>query len=150
MKTKTTTNKSNSPLRSILVPVDFSASSQAALDYALKLASMHDSRLTLLHVIEPIHPDMLMDATHAHQARKALAHERLNSLWEKSRKLWPQTGHELRQGHPVTIITALAKRTRADLVVMGTQSLTGLNRALIGSVAERVVRTAPCPVLVVR
>ena len=75
------------------------------------------------------------------------SHLRLTKLWKTTRKAWPRTGHELREGHPVTMITALAKRTNADLIVMGTLARTGLQRGLIGSVAERVVRHAPCPVL---
>jgi len=136
--------------QSILVPVDFSPSSLGALQYALALARRHEARLTLLHVIEPLHPDMLMDFTEAQRSRRAAAHQHLNKLWENTRKAWPRTGRELREGHPVDVITALAKRTRADLVVMGTHGRAGLKRALIGSVAERVVRHARCPVLVVR
>ena len=136
--------------KSILVPVDFSPSSLGALQYALALARRQEARLTLLHVIEPLHPDMLMDFTEAQRSRRATAHQHLNKLWESTRKAWLRTGRELREGHPVDVITALAKRTRADLVVMGTHGRTGLKRALIGSVAERVVRHARCPVLVVR
>lgn len=147
MKTKPV---STSEPRRILAPVDFSRASLDALKHALALAQRYDAQLTLLHVIEPLHPDMLIGTTGTQRAAREVAHQRLTKLWEDTKKAWPRTGRELREGHPVTTITALAKRTNADLIVMGTQGRTGLKRALIGSVAERVVRLAPCPVLVVR
>jgi len=137
-------------LRSILVPVDFSAPSLAALPHALALAQQYDAQLTLLHVIEPLHPDMLIDLTETHHAVRAAAHQRLTKLWEATKKAWARTGRELRPGHPVDTVIALAKRTNADLVVLGTHGRTGWKRGLMGSVAERVVQLAPCPVLVVR
>lgn len=137
-------------LSSILVPVDFSAPSLAALPHALALAQQYDAQLTLLHVIEPLHPDMLIDLTETQHTARAAAHQRLTKLWEDTKKAWPRTGRELRTGHPVTTINALAKRTNADLVVLGTHGRTGWKRGLMGSVAERVVQLAPCPVLVVR
>ena len=136
--------------RCILVPVDFSESSLVALEHALALARRHDAQLVLLHVIEPFHADMLVDTTQAQRDARALAHERLTRLADATKKTCPRTGRELRTGHPVTTIIALAKRTNADLIVMGTHGRTGLKRAFIGSVAERVVRLATCSVLVVR
>lgn len=136
--------------RCILVPVDFSASSLEALQLALALARRYDARLVLLHVIAPPHPDMLIDATQIERDVHAAAHERLTRLADATKKIWPRTSRELRTGHPVTTIIALASRTNADLIVIGTHGRTGFKRALIGSVAERVVRHAPCPVLTVR
>jgi len=136
--------------RCILVPVDFSKSSLDALQYALDMAQHYDAQLILLHVVEPYHADMLMDTTEIQRKAHSAAHERLTKLTEATVKAWPRTGRELRAGHPATTITALAKRTNADLIVMGTHGYTGLKHAVIGSVAEQVVRRAPCPVLVVR
>ena len=93
---------------------------------------------------------MHMDATPAQSAARAAAHERLTKLADATKKAWSRTGRELRTGHPVAAIVALAKRTNADLIVMGTHGRTGLKRAFIGSVAEHVVRLAACSVLVVR
>ncbi len=137
-------------VRSILVPVDFSKPSLDALPHALALARKYEAQLTLLHVIEPLHPDMLIDTTQSQRDARVTAHERLAKLADATKKAWPRTGRELRTGHPVDTITALAKRTNADLIVMGTHGRTGIKRALIGSVAERVLQHAPCPVLVVR
>ena len=136
--------------RCILVPVDFSEPSLLALDYARALAQQHKAHLLLAHVVEPLHADLLMDSRPAQRAARTFAHERLTRLWEATKKSWPRTGHELREGHPVATIIALARRSNADLIVMGTHGQTGLQRAMMGSVAERVARMAPCSVLVVR
>ena len=150
MKIKKTKPVATTEPSRILVPVDFSESSLDALQHALAFARQNDARLTLLHVIEPFHASLFIDTTGTQHAMREASHLRLTKLWEATRKAWPRTGHELREGDPVTTITALAKRMNADLIVMGTQGRTGLQRGLIGSVAERVVRHAPCPVLVVR
>lgn len=137
-------------VRSILTPVDFSASSLGALHYAVVLARQYEAQLCLLHVIEPFHPGLRIDTTETQRDARVAAHKRLAKLADATKKLWPHTGRELRPGHPVEMIAALAKRTNADLIVMGTHGRTGLTRAFMGSVAERVVRHAPCSVLVVR
>jgi nucleotide-binding universal stress UspA family protein len=137
-------------VRSILVPVDFAKSSLKAVSYAVALARKYDAQLVLLHVVEPFHADLFIDTSGTQRAARASAHQFLKQLVETTRKTWPRTGHELRSGHAVTVITALAKRTGADLIVVGTHGRTGLQRRFLGSVAERVVRHAPCPVLVVR
>jgi universal stress protein A len=136
--------------RRVLVPVDFSRPSLAALRHALALAADTGARVVLLHVLEPFHPGLHLDTTAIQTAARQAANKRLEALLIASRKTWPAVSRELRAGHPVTTIIALAKRTQADLIVLGTHGRTGLRRALIGSVAERVVREAPCPVLVVR
>lgn len=136
--------------RCLLVPVDFSKPSLDALHYALALAQHYDAQLILLHVVAPLHADMLMDTTEVQRAAHAAAHEQLTALADATKKAWPRTGRELRAGHPVSTITALAKRANADLVVMGSHGYKGLKHAVMGSVAEQVVRQAPCPVLVVR
>lgn len=137
-------------VRSILAPVDFSEPSLDALPHALALARKYEAQLTLLHVLQPLHPDLLIDTTQSQRDARVAAHERLTKLADATKKAWPRTGRELRAGQPVATITALARRTNADVIVMGTHGRTGIKGALIGSVAERVVRHAPCPVLVVR
>jgi nucleotide-binding universal stress UspA family protein len=146
MKTKP---KPSTQPRHILVPVDFSPSSLDALQHALVLAQQYDAQLVLLHVLEPIHAHMLTVIDATQRDAHAAAHGQLSKLADATKKAWPRTGRELRAGHPVTTIMALAKRMNADLIVMGTHGRTGLKHSLIGSVAERVVRHAPCPVLTV-
>ena len=150
IKTMKTTPEDSAEPRRILVPVDFSKPSLDALTHALALARQYEAQLTLMHVIEPFHPDMLIDTTQSQRDARVAAHEHLTKLAVATKQAWPKTGRELRTGHPVDTITALAKRTNADIIVMGTHGRTGLKRAFIGSVAERVVRLAPCSVLVVR
>jgi len=137
-------------VRSILVPVDFSKSSLDALQHALALARQFNARLVLLHVVAPFHADMFMDTTDIQRDARTLAHKRLTKLANASKKVWSRTGHRFRVGHVDTTITAQARRLNADLIVMGTHGHSGLKRALLGSVAERVVRHAPCSVLTVR
>ena len=145
--------KTNSPPatpRCLLVPVDFSRHSLAALRHALALASASKARVVLLHVLEPLHTSRLMDMAAIQRAARQEANEQLEKLLIETRKTWPAASRELRAGHPVQTIVVVAKRVQADLIVMGTHGRTGLRRSLIGSVAERVVREAHCPVLVVR
>jgi universal stress protein A len=150
MKKKPDQSRLPAAPRCVLVPVDFSKPSLVALRHALALAATSDARVILLHVLEPFSPGMLMDTTVVQADARHAANERLEALLIETRKIWPAVSRELRAGHPVTTIIALAKRTQADLIVMGTRGHTGLRRRLIGSVAERVVREAHCPVLVVR
>lgn len=146
---KATPEDSAKPRR-VLVPLDFSKPSLDAQPHVLALARQYKAQLTLLHVIEPFHTDMLIDTTQSQRDARVAAHERLGKLADATNKAWTRTGRELRTSAPVTTILALAKRTKADLIVMGTHGRTGLRRGFIGSVAEQVVRHAPCSVLVVR
>lgn len=150
MKKKSDQSRLPAAPRCLLVPVDFSQPSLAALRHALALALASGARVVLLHVLEPFHASRLMDVAAVQADARRAANERLEALLIATRKTWPAVSRELRAGHPVTTIIALAKRTQADLIVMGTRGQTGLRRRLIGSVAERVVREAHCPVLVVR
>jgi universal stress protein A len=149
---KTNSDQSRPPAapRRLLVPVDFSRPSLAALRHALALASATQARVILLHVLEPLHASRLMDVAAVQRALRQAANGQLEKLLIETRKTWPAASRELRAGHPVQTIVALARRVQADLIVMGTHGRTGLRRSLIGSVAERVVREAHCPVLVVR
>jgi nucleotide-binding universal stress UspA family protein len=130
--------------------VDFVKLSLDVLPSAIDLARNSKAQLTLVHVVEPFHADMYMDTTQSQRGTRAAARQRLNKLTENTKKTWSRTGYDLRSGHPVTSIASLAKRTNADLIVMGTHGRSGILRYFIGSVAERVVRHAPCSVLVVR
>lgn len=140
-------------LASILVPIDFSDTSQKALKYAVPFAVQFGAKLTLLHVMEPVAtPDFAyfpleLESDKVIKALKA----KLESV---RRKLGP--GRELverilvRQGSAFHEITEAARGLKCDLIVITTHGRTGLKHALLGSTAERVVRHAPCPVLVVR
>ena len=138
-----------SEFKRILVPVDFSDQSLGALRLARMLAGDDASRLCVLHVAEPLHVDWRADTT----AIQKEAHKVASDVLAKFvRAEFGDEGPKTHfvTGKPVDVIVKQATAMKADLIVLGTQGRTGIPRALIGSVAERVVRHAPCPVLVVR
>jgi universal stress protein A len=141
-------------VKSILVPVDFSPPSNRALDYATMLARQFDAKLTLLHVIEPVAtPDFVAAFPLAMEDDElmAAAKERLEKL-AKSAGMPRGTVEKtlVRFGRSFHEIAEAARTLKADLIVISTHGYTGLKHVLLGSTTERVVRHAPCPVLVVR
>jgi nucleotide-binding universal stress UspA family protein len=136
-------------LRSILHPTDFSEHSDYAFRLACSLARDYKARLVLVHVT----PTVVVSGTLAAMpprppdARKALE-EQLTNLRSPDPSLGVE--HHLKAGDPAAEILRLAQEARVDLIVMGMHGRTGLGRLLMGSVAEQVVRKAPCPVLTVK
>lgn len=151
---KTTRPRKTAKLwKSILVPTDFSAASFKALDYAYTLSDLFGARLTLAHIVVPVAaPDLVYgpvawDETEAMKAAKV----RLKEIHEeKGSSASPRPRILVRRGHPYTEIDQIAKDIRSDLIVVSTHGRSGLRHLLLGSIAERVIRHAPCPVLVVR
>ena len=142
-------------IQRILLPTDFSANSATATRYACELATKYDAELHLLHTLE-IHPvstpdfGMGLALPRYAEESKAAAENALNSLldanWSKGRKVV----QAIVEGSPVKEIVSYARTQNIDLIVISTHGRTGLAHVLMGSVAENVVRTAPCPVLTVR
>lgn len=136
-------------IRKILVPTDFSPHSERAADYAAMLADGFQAKIDLLHVIEPF-PYSVTDTgtviSHG-EALKTIA----ASLLENARAKLAQRGAtveaHLTQGVPYEEILNWAGKKKVDLIVMGTRGRTGVGHFLLGSVADRVVHLAPCPVL---
>ena len=139
---------------SILVPVDFSKESEKALAYAIPLARQVGGRLTLLHVIEPVAtPDFdgAFPLALENDKAKRFCEGVLKQIVEKFEiegSLLEKT--LVRNGRPFHEISEAARTLKVDLIVIATHGYTGLKHTLLGSTAERVVRHAPCPVLVVR
>lgn len=138
------------PIRTILCPVDFSATSEQALHYALELARPTGARVHVLHVFDlPLYvmPEGAMMAT----PRDIVAiRQSLQRDLEKLREKYPAIASvRIEDGVPFRQIDAVAKELQADLIVLGTHGRSGFSRLLLGSVAEKVVRTAPVPVLTV-
>lgn len=135
----------------ILVPTDFSYASDAALGYARMLAARFGAALHLLHVVdEPGSWSEVYAALPEIQLRlSADAAKRLEAM---AACLPPpvQATSAVVCGAPVPSIVKVAESKGADLIVMGTHGRRGMGHLLLGSVAERVVRLAPCPVLTVR
>ena len=140
-------------IKTILVPLDFSRASMQVVSYAVSFAKKFGATLHLLYVSPPDEASAIPGAGHLLREcgeAVALAHERLAGVQQKhARAFWPENCH-VRNGHPYREIGALAREIEADLIVLATRGHTGLKRVLLGSTAERVVRFAPCPVLVVR
>jgi universal stress protein A len=128
----------------ILVPTDFSPCSLHALRYAEELTRRFGAELTLLHVGDPLSASDLPGAGELSGRREI--DRALDLLRERDYRV----RGVLRRGNPSHEIVQAAAAERADLIVMGTHGRTGLKHALMGSVAEGVVRNAPCPVLTVR
>lgn len=137
-------------LKRILVPIDFSETSEAALRYGIALARAFKARLHLLHV--PEHPGEAAETEYPiglFETMHGAAHDRLGSLLTETQTHELQPKCAMRIGKPSEAIVAYATEQAVDLIVMGTHGRDGVARVLIGSVAETVVRRASCPVLIV-
>jgi universal stress protein A len=135
----------------IVVPIDFSELSLATLKYAIDFAKTHRAEILLLHVIEPItHTRYIPDVKQLVEQQRADAAEHLAELENRTKRRIPGCRAEIRFGVPYEMISKAAKHYRADLIIMATHGFTGLHHLLVGSVAERVVRFASCPVLTVK
>jgi nucleotide-binding universal stress UspA family protein len=143
-------------MKRILVPIDFSGPSLHALEYAVDLAKSVKAELSVCFVVEPIYyavPDisgegMAMAALMDDQRRSAVA--QLAELQRRYAKRGVKLATSVVTGVASEAIGSVAKKVKTDLIVIATHGRTGLSHLLMGSVAERVVRTAPCPVLTVR
>lgn len=143
------------PFERIVVAVDFSEHSREALRTAVDLARRYQSSLTIVHVYEPAVyalPDGSVLFTPAQFDRLIGELERyLETSKEEATNLGAASvGTRLLQGFAAGEIVAFGKDTNSDLIVMGTHGRSGAKHLFLGSVAERVIRTAPCPVLTVR
>jgi nucleotide-binding universal stress UspA family protein len=128
-------------IRTILVPVDFSAHSAEALDYAIDLAKVFGAAIHLYGLVIPEDFDREV---------RAAAEQKLGEWGERARAQGLAVEERISPMFPAATLAETAKEISADLIVMGTRGLTGLRHVLLGSVAERTLRTAPCPVLTVK
>jgi nucleotide-binding universal stress UspA family protein len=139
-------------IKNILVPMDFSACAEKALRYAMPLAEQNAAAITLLHVLPSYVTGGLstVDYVQLRGEMRASAESQLSALAAQEGKENVEIRFRTAEGDAATEIIAGANTLRADLIVISTHGRTGLTHALLGSVAEHVVRRAPCPVLVVR
>jgi len=138
----------------VLVPIDFSATAEQALAYAIALAQQLHARLTLLHVLDltPVTMEDMpagMTTTYLDDLETDAQHL-LQASRERVQRAGLQAESLLVQGTPTQTIVDTAGEQRVDLIIMGTHGRPGLAHVFLGSVAEHVVRQGPCPVLVVR
>lgn len=144
-------------VKRILNPTDFSDFSGEATKYAIDFAQQFDAELHLLHVIREfaaLLPVPIAEAASSlenyDEESELRALESLNKLLDSAGKSGRHVTIATRHGSPFVEIIDYAREHEIDLIVMGTHGRSALPHALIGSVAERVVRKAPCPVLTVR
>ena len=132
----------------IQVPVDFSHDSEHAVEAAIGLAQQFEARVTLLHAIHIPEAAEVNLAAYMDKIRSE-ADQSMTSRLQRVQEAGVTAEAVTVIGAPSQTIVDTARDRRADLIVMGTHGRTGLRHMLIGSVAERVVRLAPCPVMVV-
>jgi nucleotide-binding universal stress UspA family protein len=160
----------------VLVPTDFSEPATHALRYAIEEARLHGARMTLLHVLPPHRGTDVYYVTGSPESPRpggldpaveaclrapyppeptAVRSDPNEEASTRLRDLMPDSFHgpwdvAVVDGQPADTIVRFAQERRVDLIVMGTHGRGGLQRMLLGSVAERVLRLAPCPVLAIR
>jgi nucleotide-binding universal stress UspA family protein len=140
-------------VRTILVPVDFTETSDRALDYAVSMAARFEAKVVVLHAYEiPVYgfPDGALVASGEVAGRiSEAAQKALDRLVEARQNKGAKLTALLRTGAAYELANTVAEEVDADLIVIGTHGRKGLARALLGSVAENVIRTAKRPVLVI-
>jgi nucleotide-binding universal stress UspA family protein len=136
----------------ILVPTDFSDPSKRALKCAARFVAHFGSKVTLIHVIEPVMSPDFTNFPLALDEDKVLetARQRLASLGRAHIDTHHLEAPVVRSGNPFHEIAETARELHIDLIIIATHGYTGIKRALLGSTAERVVRYAQCPVMTVR
>jgi nucleotide-binding universal stress UspA family protein len=141
------------PFRHILAPVDFERCSQLALDAAVDLAIHFDARLTVFHAWDIpalAYSGMVVESPETWATLAEAAQQAIDAALLSVRARVPAAQPLLTRGPPAAEILAAIERTKADLVVIGTHGRQGFGRFFLGSVAEKVVRASPVPVLTFR
>ncbi|MGE5209253.1 MAG: universal stress protein [Alphaproteobacteria bacterium] len=153
-----TTKSSRQPRRAgirrgrILVPVDFSESSEAALRHAVGLAAESDASLVIIYVVPADYGWLGIGRDQSRNLDRSLqrqAADRLRSFAEENLSHNVTADLEVRVGRPAEEIVAAATESKCNAIVLSTRGVTGLDRYFIGSVADRVARLAPCPVFLI-
>jgi nucleotide-binding universal stress UspA family protein len=140
-------------IRRIIVGTDFSEGSDAALKRALELAAVFDASVDMVHVVQPglVYAPTGLLATGLPEAPELYAQidEALSARAAQAAAVKVACQTNSLTGFPPHELAEHARKTGADLIVVGTHGRTGIKHAVLGSVAERVVQRSPCPVLVV-
>ena len=140
-------------VKRILAPIDFSDNTPAILDWAAHLAEEHEGAVTLLHAYHlPVEFQQLEGAYLPADFWESVKEEAQRSLrvWvDQLRAKGIDVDEIVREGYAASVIDEEAVQGKADLIVMGSRGLSGLKHLLVGSIAERVVQKAHCPVLTV-
>ncbi|TAK53490.1 MAG: universal stress protein [Bacteroidetes bacterium] len=141
-------------IKNILCPIDYSVYSEMALKYAIEFAEKYQAKLYLMHVLDirvyDINDPDLYNVNIIDEETINKLRERLLKCVNEDAKNKISVEAIIIQGVPFAEIIKTAKECKIDLIVLGTHGRTGLSHAIMGSVAEKVVRKAPCPVLTIR
>jgi universal stress protein A len=142
-------------IRRILHATDFSPASRRAFDTALAMAKSLNAKLTIAYVLAPVVtvPDQYIDAAtldRLDQQARQWSTQHLERLAARAQKAGVKGVVALRDGDPADQIVRACRATKSDIIVVGTHGRRGLPKFFLGSVAERVVSTASCPVVTVR
>jgi universal stress protein A len=142
-------------LKKILVPIDFSEYSKKALKYAFRFAEQFGASLTLLYVVEPtVYPADFsfgqVGFPNVEDELRKKGEEELHAMIAEMIKDQVPAAAVVKTGLPFVEVTAYAAENDIDLIIVATHGHTGVEHILFGSTAEKIVRKAPCPVLVVR
>ena len=143
------------PWKLILAPTDFSSPSREGLGAAEELAANFHAEILLVHIVPflpsiPTTPELLFDPTKYEQLLDADAEEKLRKLKEELQEKELKVRTHLGHGPAAEEILLLAEAEHVDAIVMASHGVTGLQRVVFGSVTEKVVRGASCPVLTIR
>lgn len=140
-------------IRRVLVPVDFSENCRKAVTYAHAFARQFGAKLNFLHVIQVNYAYGefgAIDFSALEREMRVGAQKELAALVSSAESTGLSAESQVREGSPAKVIADVAREAGADLIIISTHGYTGLRHVLMGSIAEHVVRYAPCPVLVVR
>ncbi len=135
-------------IHTILFPTDFSVEADQALEVARSLARDHQAKIVLVHAAMPVAAVEVYIADDDIDSMRAQARRQLAEVAARITEVPVET--DVLIGEPAHMIVGLAEKLSADLVVMGTHGRGGVSRLLLGSVADYVLRNAPCPVLTIR
>ncbi|KAB2922830.1 MAG: universal stress protein [Bacteroidetes bacterium] len=141
-------------LRRILVPVDFSDNSKKALRYAVPFAEQFGAAITVIYVVEPaVFPsDFGFGQLNFPDVEREMNDKAVSELMQVANEAGGRApiASVVRSGIPFVEVTAYADENDTDLIILATHGRTGVEHILFGSTAEKIIRKAPCPVLVVR
>ncbi|MGW8194070.1 MAG: universal stress protein [Desulforhopalus sp.] len=135
----------------IVVPVDFSANTKKLAEYAFYIAGNFGAAIHFVHVVADYPGDAMIGSPYGQKYQEeefADSQKKIANLVENSRKICPDCSGEVVYGDPVSKIVEFAGTENADLMIISTHGATGLERILLGSVAEHVLKKSPCPVLI--
>ncbi len=136
--------------KKILVPTDFSESSLSAVSEARRYLQFSQAEVLLLHVTEPAFEGLRIHTRELHDETQVQAREKLEAVAKEYFNEDDSVTFQLQEGRSGEVICEVARITEADVIFIASHGITALKHFVLGSVAEKVVRHAPCSVLVVR